>query len=158
MLSERMLTQVMRACTKNYLKLEPTADTHMPPPAPGQAYMLYMHVPFCERLCPYCSFNRFPFSEDRARPYFANMRKEMMMLRDLGYDFESVYIGGGTPTVLLDELCETIDLARDTFSIKEVSSETNPNHLVPDYVEKLTSTTGCCARWTATTSTAAASR
>ncbi len=138
MLSERMLTQVMRACTKNYLKLEPTADTHMPPPAPGQAYMLYMHVPFCERLCPYCSFNRFPFSEDRARPYFANMRKEMMMLRDLGYDFESVYIGGGTPTVLLDELCETIDLARDTFSIKEVSSETNPNHLVPDYVEKLT--------------------
>ncbi len=66
------------------------------------------------------------------------MRKEMMMLRDLGYDFESVYIGGGTPTVLLDELCETIDLARDTFSIKEVSSETNPNHLVPDYVEKLT--------------------
>lgn len=59
------------------------------------------------------------------------------MLRDLGYDFESVYIGGGTPTILLDELCETIDLARDTFSIKEVSSETNPNHLIPEYVEKL---------------------
>ena len=137
MLSERMLTQVMRACTKNYLRLQPTTDTRMPPPTPGQRYMLYMHVPFCERLCPYCSFNRFPFSESRARPYFANMRKEMLMLRDLGYDFESVYIGGGTPTILLDELCETIDLARDTFSIKEVSSETNPNHLIPEYVEKL---------------------
>ena len=93
--------------------------------------MLYMHVPFCERLCPYCSFNRFPFAEDRARPYFANMRKEMLMLKDLGYDFDSVYIGGGTPTILLDELCDTIDLARETFSIKEVSSETNPNHLIP---------------------------
>ena len=52
------------------------------------------------------------------------------MLKDLGYDFESLYIGGGTPTIMLDELCKTIDLARDNFNIKEVSSETNPNHLV----------------------------
>ncbi|MCI8468387.1 MAG: radical SAM protein [Eggerthellaceae bacterium] len=137
MLSERMLTTVMRECTKSYLKLSPTDDTMMPAPVPGQRYMLYMHVPFCERLCPYCSFNRFPFAEDRARPYFANMRKEMLMLKDLGYDFDSVYIGGGTPTILLDELCDTIDLARETFSVKEVSSETNPNHLIPSYLDKL---------------------
>ncbi len=137
MLSERLLTTAVRECTKNYLKLDPTDETRMPAPVPGQRYMLYMHVPFCERLCPYCSFNRFPFAEDRARPYFANMRKEMLMLKDLGYDFDSVYIGGGTPTILLDELCDTIDLARETFSIKEVSSETNPNHLIPSYLDKL---------------------
>lgn len=99
--------------------------------------MLYMHVPFCQRLCPYCSFNRYPFREDIARKYFASLRKEMMMLADLGYDFESIYIGGGTPTIMIDELCETIDLARDTFSIKEVSSETNPNHLTQPYLDKL---------------------
>ncbi|WP_165251966.1 radical SAM protein [Adlercreutzia sp. ZJ304] len=138
MLSERMLSTVVRGCTKQYLKLAPTNDVRMPAPKPGQPYMLYMHVPFCERLCPYCSFNRFPFREDKARQYFQNMRKEMLMLRDLGYDFESVYIGGGTPTILIDELCETIDQARDVFpSIKEVSSETNPNHLIPSYLEKL---------------------
>ncbi|MEG1840956.1 MAG: coproporphyrinogen III oxidase family protein [Raoultibacter sp.] len=137
MLSERLLTTAVRQCTHQYLKLQPTTETRVAPPKPGQAYMLYMHVPFCERLCPYCSFNRFPFSEDRAKPYFANMRKEMMMLAEMGYDFESLYIGGGTPTIMIDELCETIDLARDTFSIAEVSSETNPNHLVPSYLEKL---------------------
>lgn len=137
MLSERLLSKVVRACTNQYLKLTPTEETHVPAPVPGQRYMLYMHVPFCERLCPYCSFNRFPFAEDRARPYFANMRKEMLMLKELGYDFDSVYIGGGTPTILLDELCDTIDLARETFSIKEVSSETNPNHLIPSYLDKL---------------------
>ncbi len=137
MLSERLLTKVMRQTTKQYLKLAPTQDAFMPSPEAGKNYMLYMHVPFCERLCPYCSFNRFPFEAHRAKPYFENMRKEMLMLKDLGYDFDSVYIGGGTPTIMIDELCETIDLARDTFSIKEVSSETNPNHLIPAYLEKL---------------------
>ena len=137
MLSERLLSAVVHQCTDHYLNLQPTDETHLPGPKPGQRYMLYMHVPFCQRLCPYCSFNRFPFSEDRAVPYFQNMRKEMLMLKDLGYDFDSLYIGGGTPTIMLDELCETIDLARDTFSIKEVSSETNPNHLTPEYIDKL---------------------
>lgn len=139
MLSERLLTKVVEKTTDRYLSLKPVdpGEDKMPAPEPGKRYMLYAHVPFCERLCPYCSFNRFPFSEDRAKPYFANLNKEMEMLHDLGYDFESLYIGGGTPTIMLDELCETIDHARDLFSIKEVSSETNPNHLIPEYIEKL---------------------
>ena len=77
MLSERMLSKVVEACTANYLQLKPCDEAFMPSPNPGQPYMLYMHVPFCERLCPYCSFNRFPFREDRAKPYFQNMRREM---------------------------------------------------------------------------------
>ena len=137
MLSERLISLAVRETSKNYLKINRMTDTHVPGPKPGQKYMLYMHVPFCQKLCPYCSFNRFPFSEKRAVPYFASMRKEMLMLADLGYDFDSVYIGGGTPTIMIDELCATIDQARSLFSIKEVSSETNPNHLVPEYLEKL---------------------
>ena len=136
-LSERLLSFAVRTASKNYLRINPTSDTHMPPPRPGQRYMLYMHVPFCTKLCPYCSFNRFPFSEERAVPYFENMRKEMHMVADLGYNFDSVYVGGGTPTVMIDELCQTIDLARELFDIREVSSETNPNHLIPEYLEKL---------------------
>ena len=134
---EEVLSAIVGVATKHYLKLKPTKDEMLPGPVAGKRYMLYMHVPFCERLCPYCSFNRFPFREDRAKPYFANLRKEMLMLKELGYDFDSVYIGGGTPTIMIDELCETIDLARENFSISEVSSETNPNHLIPEYLEKL---------------------
>lgn len=139
MISERLLTKAVELTTNNYLKLKPVSSEErcLPQPDPGKKYMLYAHVPFCERLCPYCSFNRFPFAEERAVPYFKNLREEMRMLKGLGYDFESLYIGGGTPTIMIDELCETIDLARDLFDIKEVSSETNPNHLVPDYVDKL---------------------
>lgn len=137
MLSERVLSAVVRSCSNSYLQLQPTNDTHLPSPRAGQDYMLYMHIPFCERLCPYCSFNRFPFNEDRATRYFKNLRKEMTMLKELGYDFQSVYIGGGTPTVMIDELCDIIDMARDMFSVEEVSSETNPNHLIPEYIDKL---------------------
>ncbi len=137
MLSERMLTTVVKSMTDKTLALHPVPSGTLPDPVPGQAYTLYVHVPFCERLCPYCSFNRFPYREERARNYFKALRKEMQLLKDKGYDFESAYIGGGTPTVDIDELCETIDLARDMFSIKEVNSETNPNHLIPEYLDKL---------------------
>ncbi len=137
MLSERMLTGVIKTMTKHELQMEPVTEKMMPGPKPGMHYMLYMHIPFCQRLCPYCSFNRYPFREEIARPYFKNLRREMLMLKDLGYDFESIYCGGGTPTIMIDELCETLDLARDLFSIQEVSSETNPNHLTRPYLEKL---------------------
>lgn len=59
------------------------------------------------------------------------------MVADLGYNFESVYIGGGTPTILMDELTKTIDLSRELFGIKEVSCETNPNHLNEDVISQL---------------------
>ncbi len=137
MLSERLLTYIVKNMTKHELEMEPTAETHLPKPHPNQRYMLYMHVPFCQRLCPFCSFNRYPFQEEIARPYFTSMRKEMMMLKDLGYDFESIYVGGGTPTILIDELCETLDLARENFHIKEVGCETNPNHLTKPYLDKM---------------------
>lgn len=137
MLAERLLTPVVRTLDSRYLALEHADLARLPGPVPGREYMLYVHVPFCQRLCPYCSFNRFPFSEKRAVPYFDQLREEMRMVADLGYDFASMYVGGGTPTIMLDELCRTIDLARELFSIKEVSSETNPNHLLPEYVEAL---------------------
>ena len=137
MLSERMLSSAVRMCASRFMKLSPCQEARIPQATPGQPYMLYIHIPFCERLCPYCSFNRFPFSEERAVPYFKNLRREMMMVKELGYDFDSLYIGGGTPTIMIDELCETIDMAKREFSIKEVSCETNPNHLTLPYLEKL---------------------
>ncbi|MDR0350818.1 MAG: coproporphyrinogen III oxidase family protein [Coriobacteriales bacterium] len=137
MLSERIQSRAIRAFNHRYLGLKPTALTRLPDPHPGQEYMLYAHVPFCEKLCPYCSFNRYPFCEERALPYFENLRREMRMLSERGYDFASLYVGGGTPTIMIDELCKTIDLARELFSLREVSSETNPNHLVPEILDKL---------------------
>jgi len=120
-----------------YFARTPRPVPSLPGPEAGKQYLLYAHVPFCERLCPYCSFNRFPFSEDPARTYFKSLRAQMRMVADLGYTFDSLYIGGGTPTILVDELCETIDLARELFGTLEVSTETNPNHLIPEILDPL---------------------
>ncbi len=99
--------------------------------------MLYLHIPFCERLCPYCSFHRVVFKERLCRDYFHALRKEITAYREMGHKFSAMYIGGGTPTVLIDELVETIALARETFGINQVSVETNPNHLTEERLKAL---------------------
>ena len=138
MLTERILTTALRYTNRKVLRVSVGKHVALPPPRAGRPYMLYVHVPFCQRLCPYCSFNRFPFAEDAARAYFRSLREEMRRVADLGYRCSSVYVGGGTPTILVDELVETLDLACTLFPVEEVSCETNPNHLIPEVVDPLT--------------------
>lgn len=119
------------------MRFEGGGTPHVPPPGDARPRLLYIHIPFCERLCPYCSFNRVTFTEDPCRAYFLALRKEITLYRELGYDFGAIYVGGGTPTILIDELEETITLARASFQIRELSVETNPNHLTEDRLAAL---------------------
>ncbi len=50
MLSERVLTKIIHRMTKNHLAMVPASESRIPEAKPGQRYMLYMHVPFCQRL------------------------------------------------------------------------------------------------------------
>lgn len=138
MFTERLLSKTVGLGATNLLRAKNETAGTLPAPVPGREYMLYVHVPFCDVLCPYCSFTRFPFHEEAARRYFKALRAEMKMIRDLGYEPPSAYIGGGTPTILMDELERTIDYMRELFpTIKEVSSETNPPHLDRERLERL---------------------
>ena len=98
--AERLLTVFLKAATKEYLSLKPANLAAVPPPVAGRQYTLYAHVPFCESLCPYCSFNRFVLNHGKAHAYFASLREEMRILAGQGYRFSSLYFGGGTPTIL----------------------------------------------------------
>lgn len=119
--------RVMDYYTKRYLHCDPVILKNPPEPQDGHSYMLYAHIPFCHTLCSYCTFHRFLFKEWKAREYFVNLRKEMDYVKALGYDFTAMYIGGGTTTILEDELIKTIEHAKKLFpSIKEVSCETDP--------------------------------
>lgn len=119
--------RIMQYYIDRYLNCDPVVLDRPPEPQPGHQYLLYAHIPFCKTLCSYCTFHRFLFKEHKAREYFVNLRKEMDYVKALGYDFTSMYVGGGTTTILEDELIRTIEHARTLFpGIKEVSCETDP--------------------------------
>jgi coproporphyrinogen III oxidase-like Fe-S oxidoreductase len=103
----------------------------------GDRVSLYIHIPFCRTLCPFCCFNRYLFKEDQARTYFKDLRKELDMYIGMGFKFNDFYFGGGTPTVLMDELSEFIAYLKSKFEVKRISLETTPRELTPETVEQL---------------------
>ena len=125
------------------LNLEYRDHTIYPVAEQKKTYLLYLHIPFCKVFCPYCSFHKYSFEEEKAREYFGTLRKEIRLAKEKGFEFSSVYIGGGTPTILPDELAETIDLCRELFDIKELSCEADPDisdeliELLKDRVDRL---------------------
>jgi coproporphyrinogen III oxidase-like Fe-S oxidoreductase len=109
----------------------------LPPPDPRQRYLLYLHVPYCRVLCPFCSFHRVRFSPERTKPYYDSLRREIRIVSEAGYVFDELYVGGGTPTVMADELLRTLDLVRSLHPVRAVSIETNPDDIGCDDLRRL---------------------
>ncbi len=95
---------------------------------------LYINIQICRSLCPFCCFNRYLFEEDLARRYFIDLKKELELYIRRGFTFSSIYFGGGTPTVLMDELTAFIEYMRKQFKISEISLETTPRELTEENI------------------------
>lgn len=93
---------------------------------------LYIHIPFCIKKCGYCDFVSFPADAARRIEYIRLLTKEMALWREKlpGCEVETVFIGGGTPSVLeADELSLLFQAVHDTFSPGrgiEFTMECNP--------------------------------
>ena len=93
---------------------------------------LYIHVPFCLCKCDYCAFYSEAGAGSLMRPWLDKIKAELEPLS--GHALHTVYLGGGTPTVLepalLDELlCAVKDL---DSGASEISIECNPESLTPE--------------------------
>jgi len=128
-LFEYALVPYLRRLNRRSMRFGPTGENMLPVPNPDRPTLLYVHVPFCEALCPFCSFHRVQLKRPKADRYFAALRREIRACKDAGFVFGDVYVGGGTPTILPDELRETLQLIRTLFPIERISVETNPDHL-----------------------------
>jgi coproporphyrinogen III oxidase-like Fe-S oxidoreductase len=106
------------------------------PAALGGPCQLYVHVPFCEVLCPFCSFHRVRFNASKTSRYFDALRREIGLYHAAGFRFSDIYVGGGTPTVDADELVATLDAVRASSPVRSISIETNPNHLQPETLRR----------------------
>jgi len=92
---------------------------------------LYIHVPFCTSVCPYCDFAVTIAGEERREAYVDGVIREAELHARLGLEFDTVYLGGGTPSSLraaqlrrvLDGLGRQLRLAPGTRLHLEVNPE-----------------------------------
>jgi oxygen-independent coproporphyrinogen-3 oxidase len=61
---------------------------------------LYVHFPFCRAKCPYCHFSSVPFRRDLLDTWFEGIEKETARYGPAGYRADTLYLGGGTPSIL----------------------------------------------------------
>jgi len=96
---------------------------------------LYLHVPFCSSVCPYCDFAVTIAGDDRRTAYLDALDREIVLSADLDLRFDTVYFGGGTPSSLspaqlgriLAAIGDNLDFAPDTTRHLEI----NPDDVSP---------------------------
>ena len=95
---------------------------------------VYIHIPFCMQKCRYCDFVSYCGQEDIHAEYIEALGREMAQYRKTKAD--TVFIGGGTPTILVPALLDRLlSLIRDNFQLAEnteFSVEANPKTLSPE--------------------------
>ncbi|MBF0316862.1 MAG: radical SAM family heme chaperone HemW [Nitrospirae bacterium] len=104
---------------------------------------LYIHIPFCLRKCDYCDFYSVLFDGDVARRYMEALRRELLLRRHEIGQLRTIFIGGGTPTVLKGEdlaefmqfIVQNLELATDV----EITTEANPLTVPPQKLALLKS-------------------
>ncbi len=103
---------------------------------------LYIHIPFCVQKCLYCDFLSGPASREVQKKYMQALMREIRWRSEtLRGEIQeetvtSVYIGGGTPTVIeAEDICRVMETAGECFSISgdaEISMEANPGTLTQE--------------------------
>jgi oxygen-independent coproporphyrinogen-3 oxidase len=97
------------------------------------AESIYIHIPFCIKKCIYCDFFSVPYDESTAYAYTGALCKELFLKKHLGGKLKSVYIGGGTPSLLPEECFRQIfSCLKDNYNLfpcTELTVEANPGTL-----------------------------
>lgn len=107
---------------------------------------LYFHVPFCKSKCPYCDFYSLKYRSDYSEKY-----TEAVIKNIIGYSerygkikADTVYFGGGTPTLLDQKYYKKIFLALNNYfdiaENAEISLEANPVTITPEFIRALSET------------------
>ena len=100
---------------------------------------LYIHIPFCQKKCHYCDFLTFIGHDEMIEKYVKYLNKEIEMYRDNDYILDTIYIGGGTPSYLEDELMTSIlDKVKKIFTIDdkcEITIEMNPESVTEKKIQ-----------------------
>lgn len=102
---------------------------------------LYVHIPFCERICNFCPYCKMIYKKELCDEYIDALLKEIHMVgsqSDEKKQVTSLYFGGGTPVLAVDRLGEIILALQEHFIITEgIGIELHPNNVTLETLEKL---------------------
>ncbi|MFD0362881.1 radical SAM family heme chaperone HemW [Nocardia sp. GCM10030253] len=118
----------------------------------GGAFGIYVHVPFCATRCGYCDFNTYTAGElgtsaspeswlEGLRGELATAAEQFAALPTATPDVATVFVGGGTPSLLGgDGLAAVLAAVRSNFTLEsdaEVTTESNPESTSPEFFERI---------------------
>ncbi len=110
---------------------------------PVNSLSVYIHIPFCVSKCRYCTFNSYAGLGHLYEAYVEALQKEIVLFGESeeAWQAETIYLGGGTPTVLrVDLLNQILQSCRERFILAEdieISIEANPRSVEPGYLRAL---------------------
>ncbi|MDA8235431.1 MAG: coproporphyrinogen-III oxidase family protein [Clostridia bacterium] len=96
---------------------------------------LYIHIPFCRRLCPFCPYNKTLYNSNLAARYYRALLKELELYRPFlgGKHINSIYLGGGTPTLMMGEIALFLEKLRNEAGFQgDVGIEVHPREATPE--------------------------
>lgn len=102
---------------------------------------LYVHIPFCRRLCAFCPYCKVVYEKEKCERYIDALLEEIHLVGSQypgKKQVTSLYFGGGTPALAADRLKEIIDALREHFVITEgIGLELHPDNVTVPVLEKL---------------------
>lgn len=101
---------------------------------------LYLHIPFCVSKCKYCDFLSAPSGEEQRQIYVERLCRRIRYWSDVihnyGYEIASIFVGGGTPSILTEaQITQVFEAVHESFPIREdaeITLEMNPGTDVKD--------------------------
>ncbi len=104
---------------------------------------LYIHYPFCKRLCPYCDFFKVQYSKDLERVYIDGLKKEFEVYNELilrNYNTATIYVGGGSPSIASPEFFNFLEFLNSKLNLcdkPEFTIELNPEDINDNLILRL---------------------
>lgn len=102
---------------------------------------LYVHVPFCKELCPFCPYYKIKYDASLASKYVDALIKEIYLKSSKAGKKKvatSLYFGGGSPSLIINSLGRVLNAFKEYFIIKgNIGTELHPDNVTPSLIEEL---------------------
>jgi oxygen-independent coproporphyrinogen-3 oxidase len=102
--------------------------------ARNEPFSLYVHIPYCRKICPYCDFNVYALKKIPQDLYIEALLQELASYKEhvlcRGRKLSTIYFGGGTPSIISEQqIARVVEAAKKAFSCEtslEITIEANP--------------------------------